>query len=401
MQTSDYKRALVSEIARRLREPRRFMQVIMGPRQVGKTTAVQQVLQNWSGATHYATADLPAPPQPSWIEQQWEIARFRLQSAPTVVLVLDEVQKVSRWSEVIKRLWDEDTRFGRDMHVVLLGSSALLVQSGLTESLAGRFELLPMTHWTFSECEFCFGWDFDKYVYFGGYPGAATLVEEEKRWAQYIREALIETTLSKDVFLLHRIEKPALLRQLFALAAEYSGQIVSYQKLLGQLHDAGNTTTLANYQNLLEGASLVRGLQKWQDTPLRRRASSPKWLALNTALMTATAGLGFQAWRNDSPRWGRLVETAVGAHLVNTAIGTGIEIYYWRNHNDEVDFVLYQGGKLLAIEVKSGLTKSKTSGLASFQKNFPQGRGLLVGKDGLAIEEFLRQPAPYWLQSMT
>ena len=283
MQSNIFKREIVGQLIQRIREPRRFIQVVTGPRQVGKTTAVLKVLDEWSGRSHYATADLPAPPQPAWIEQQWEIARFYAKEKSPVVLVLDEVQKVSRWSEIVKRLWDEDSRFGTDVRVIILGASSSLVQTGLTESLAGRFELLHTTHWTFKECEAAFGWDIDRYIFFGGYPGAAPLIEDESRWSQYIRDSLIETTLSKDILLLNRVEKPALLRQLFMLTAENSGQIISYQKLMGQLFDAGNTTTMANYQHLLEGARLIWGLPKWHGQVIRRRASTPKWIVLNTA----------------------------------------------------------------------------------------------------------------------
>jgi hypothetical protein len=379
-------------------EPRRFIQVVTGPRQVGKTTAVHQLLEECGVPFHYGSADQPAPPQPAWIEQMWETARLRSQEQPLVILVLDEVQKVSRWSEIVKRLWDEDTRHKKDIRVILLGSSALLVQAGLTESLGGRFELLHATHWTLAECQACFGWDLGHYIYFGGYPGAAPLIATEERWAQYIRDSLIETTLSKDILLLNRVEKPALLRQLFILAAENAGQIVSYQKFVGQLMDAGNTTTLAHYQRLLEGARLIAGLPKWHGQALRRRASVPKWIVLNTALMTAIAGSSFSAWRNDATRWGRLTEAAVGAHLINSALGTGIEVYYWRERDREVDFVLHQANKLLAIEVKSGLFKGKHSGLAAFVQQFPKARILLVGKEGIPLEEFLSQPAAFWLK---
>jgi len=401
MQAPVFKREIVAQLRRRLAEPRRFIQVVTGPRQVGKTTAVHQVLEAWHGLSHYATADLPAPPQPAWIEQQWETARLRAKEGRPVVLVLDEVQKISRWSEMVKRCWDEDTRRKRDIRVVILGSSALLVQAGLAESLAGRFELLHATHWTFKECHACFGWDLDKYIYFGGYPSAAPLVEAEERWSQYIRDSLIETTLSKDILLLNRVEKPALLRQLFMLASENSGQIVSYQKFVGQLMDAGNTTTLAHYQRLLESASLIWGLPKWHGQAIQRRASSPKWIALNTALMTAIAGSSFSEWRNDATRWGRLVEAAAGAHLINTSFGTGIEIYYWRDRDKEVDFVLKQGRKLLAIEVKSGLFKGKHSGLSAFVQQFPKAHTLLVGQTGIPIEEFLSRNASEWLKTAT
>lgn len=397
MLNSTYKRDIVPQLRQRLAEPRRFIQVVIGPRQVGKTTAVQQAVAEWNGHVVYGSADLPAPPQPAWIEQLWETARLRAKEQKPVVLVIDEAQKVARWSEVVKRLWDEDSRHGTNIRVVILGSSALLVQAGLTESLAGRFELLHATHWSFKECEACFGWNLDHYIYFGGYPGAAPLTETEVRWAQYIRDSLIETTLSKDILLLNRVEKPALLRQLFVLAAENAGQIVSYQKFVGQLMDAGNTSTLAHYQQLLEGARLICGLQKWHGQSLRRRASSPKWIVLNTALMTAIVGLSFSEWRHDATRWGRLVETAIGAHLLNTALGTGIEVYYWRERDQEVDFVLQQANKLLAIEVKSGAYKGKHAGLSAFAREFPQARTLLVGQDSIPLEEFLSHPVSHWL----
>jgi len=398
MLTPTFKREIVQQLKHRLAEPRRFIQVVTGPRQVGKTTAVHQAVEEWNGHVVYGSADLPAPPQPIWIEQLWETARLRATEQQPVVLVIDEVQKVTRWSEVVKRLWDEDSRQGTNIRVIILGSSALLVQAGLTESLAGRFELLHATHWSFKECEACFGWNLDRYIYFGGYPGAAPLIAAEDRWAQYIRDSLIETTLSKDILLLNRVEKPALLRQFFMLAAENAGQIVSYQKFVGQLMDAGNTTTLAHYQRLLEGARLICGLPKWHGQALRRRASSPKWLVLNTALMTAIAGSSFGEWRHDMTRWGRLVEAAVGAHLINTALGTGIEVFYWRERDQEVDFVLQQANKLLAIEVKSGMFKGKHAGSSAFVREFPQARTILVGQDGIPLEEFLSYPASYWLQ---
>jgi predicted AAA+ superfamily ATPase len=392
-----YKRQLFHILQKRISETRHFIQVVTGPRQVGKTTAVQQVLKEWPKPAHYATADLPAPPQPIWIEQQWELARLKYKDKQPVLLVLDEVQKVSRWSEVVKRLWDEDSAKKRDIRVILLGSSSLLVHAGLTESLAGRFELVHATHWTLGECRDCFGWDLDTYIYFGGYPGAAPLIRDEFRWAQYIRDSLIETTLSKDILLLNRVEKPALLRQLFTLASEYAGQILSYQKLLGQLHDAGNTTTLANYQRLLEGARLLWGVPKWHGNIIRRRASSPKWLVLNTALKTSLAGLTFSDWRQNNSQWGRLVEVAVGAHIINSSFGTDLEVYYWRDHNREVDYLLKCADKLLAIEVKSGFFKGYHSGMNNFKIKYPDARLLLVGGEGISVEEFISHPILHWL----
>lgn len=392
-----FQRKIVDRLSTRINEPRRFIQVVLGPRQVGKTTAVQQVLQTWQGSQHYASADLPAPPQSGWIEQQWQLARIRAKAGKPVLLVLDEVQKINQWSELVKFNWDEDTQQGRDIRVIILGSFTLLMQAGLTESLAGRFEILHATHWNFKECERCFNWDLDTFIHYGGYPGAAPLIDDEIRWAQYIRDSLIETSLSKDILLLNRVEKPALLRQLFMLAAEYSGQIVSYQKLMGQLHDAGNTTTLAHYQHLLQGAGLLWGIPKWHGNVIRRRASSPKWNILNTALMSSISGRTFSEWQNDPTLWGRLVESAVGAHLLNSAAGAGVEIFYWRDHNMEVDFVAKKGNSLLAIEVKSGLHKREHLGLKAFQSKFPQAKTLLVGQHGIPLDEFLSFEISHWI----
>ncbi|MBU1147396.1 MAG: ATP-binding protein [Candidatus Omnitrophica bacterium] len=392
MQLPEYKRDTTSTITQRLKEKRHFIQVITGPRQVGKTTAIQQVLKDVSMPYHYAAADLPAPPPVEWIAQQWDIGRRKLQDNNPAILVLDEVQKISNWSNEIKRLWDEDTKKENNLKVVLLGSSALLIQKGLTESLAGRFEIIRLSHWSWRECRDCFNWDLDKYIYFGGYPGAAILVDNEERWSQYIRDSLIETAISKDILLLNRVEKPALLRQLFVLSCEYGGQILSYQKLLGQLADAGNTTTLAHYQRLLESAYLIKGLPKWSGASLRRRSSSPKWLPLNTALMTALLDRNFQDVRSDLNTWGRLVEVSIGAYLVNEALQHNFEVYYWRKGNYEVDFVVRKGTSLVAIEVKSGKRRVSIPGLSMFAKKYKTKKTITIGASGMDMQKFLETP---------
>lgn len=388
MQVPAYQRDIVRRLDRRLREKRRFIQVIVGPRQTGKTTAVLQVLESLPQPSVYAAADFPAPPGLEWIEAQWNAARLKLSSGKEVVLVLDEIQKINGWDETVKALWDYDSRKGHNLRVVLLGSTALLMQSGLRESLAGRFETIYCTHWSWPECRDCFGWNLDRYLYFGGYPGAAPLLGDQDRWANYVRESLIETTISRDVLLLNRVTKPALLHQLFFLACEYAGRILSYNKMLGQLADAGNATTLAHYQALLEEAFILRGLPKWTGTALRRRGSSPKWLPLNTALVTAVSGKGFKEWRENPALWGRLVETAVGAHLVNESLGRGHEVYYWRDRDREVDYVFKGRGKLVGIEVKSGGRSAGSSGLNAFKKNFNPDKLLIIGLGGIPLEEF-------------
>jgi len=379
---------MVEVVRKRLSEKRHFIQVILGPRQVGKTTAIQQVIGALTVPSHYAAADLPAPPDTGWIARQWEMARMKTDSSKPVVLVLDEIQKVAHWSDEVKRLWDEDSRSSRNIHVVLLGSSSLLIQKGLSESLAGRFELVRFPHWAWIEMRECFGLSLEQYVYFGGYPASASLMQDENRWGQYVRDSLIETALSKDILLLNRVEKPVLLRQLFVLACEYSGQILSYQKILGQLQDVGNTVTVAHYQKLLEAAFLIQGLQKWSGKAVRSRSSSPKWLALNSGLVSALSNRTFNEWRTDPAQWGRLVETGVGAHLANQSILNGVDIYYWRDGNNEVDFVLRKGNALTAIEVKSGQKRIESKGLAAFKKQYPRVKTLIVGTGGVALKEF-------------
>jgi len=390
-----FRRLMFETLRTRLHEPRRFLQVLSGPRQTGKTTLVHQVLEAISLPAHYASADAPTLQGQAWIEQQWDIARLLIRdalAAEGAVLVLDEVQKVSGWSELVKRGWDADTRARRPLKVVLLGSAPLLVQRGLTESLAGRFEVIPFPHWSFAEMQAAFGWSLEQYLYYGGYPGGAALTADPPRWVRYIQDALIETTIARDVLLLTRVDKPALLRRLFQLGCTYSGQVLSYQKMLGQLQEAGNTTTLAHYLELLAGAGMVTGLAKFSRTRIRQRASSPKLQVLNTALLTAQAGLPFTEARRTPEFWGRLVESAVGAHLVNSSAGTTAEVFYWRERGREVDFVVQMGRRVLAIEVKTTASKGVLPGTDAFARAFRPHRTLVLGGDGLPLEQFFLTP---------
>ena len=391
-----FRRPQAAVLARRLAEPRRFLQVVAGARQVGKTTLVEQVCRDTGLPVRFASADEPTLRGPEWIATQWEAARLAL-GPRGGLLVLDEVQKAAGWSESVKRLWDEDARARRPLKVVLLGSAPLLVQQGLTESLAGRFEIVHLPHWSFAEMRTAFGFTLDQYLYFGGYPGAAPLAGEPERWRRYILDALVETTIARDVLLLTRVDKPALLRRLFQLGCQYSGQVLSYTKMLGQLHDAGNTTTLAHYLDLLGGAGLLVGLPKYSGSAVRRRGSSPKLQVLNTALMTAQSPLAFEEVASDRELRGRMVESAVGAHLANAAAAGECEVFYWRERNQEVDFVVRAGRKATAIEVKSGRRRDTLPGLAAFAAAFDTTRRLLVGGDGIAVEEFLLEPVAHWL----
>lgn len=394
---TDYLRPQGAVLAERLTEPRRFMQVLAGPRQVGKSTLVQQVTAGLGMPLRYVSADEPTLRGADWINQQWEAARLEIHGNDGAVLVLDEIHKIPAWSETVKRLWDEDTRRKRPLKVVLLGSAPLLIAQGLTESLAGRFEILRLPHWSYAEMRDAFGWTIDQYLSFGGYPGAAPLIGDPARWARYIADSLIETSIARDVLLLTRVDKPALLRRLFELACRYSGQILSYTKMLGQLQDAGNTTTLAHYLDLLAGAGMVCGLPKYAGDTARSRGSSPKLQVLNTALMTVTAHMNPEHVQSDREFRGRLVESAVGAHLANAAVAGECELYYWRDRGQEVDFVARTGARLAAIEVKSGRAPSAHPGTAAFAAAFKVRRTLLVGGDGISVEDFLARPVATWL----
>ena len=387
--SSPYRRRIFDQLTSRLGERPSRLQVVSGPRQVGKTTVVRQTLKAADAPSHYASADDPALRDATWLETQWEEGRRLARDHPTgAILAIDEIQKVTNWAETVKRLWDEDRLTDRPLRVVLLGSAALLVQQGLSESLTGRFELIRAPHWSFAEMRDAFGFSLDQFVYFGGYPGAADLVDDEQRWAAYVLDSIVETTISRDLLLLTRVDKPALLRSLFRLVCDYSSQIVSYQKLTGQLQDAGNTTTLAHYLDLLADAGLAVGLEKYSSGKVRQRRSTPKLLALNTALVSATSGRTFKESQEDREQWGRLVETAVGAHLYATR-DPRAELLYWRDRGKEVDFVVQRGPQLTTIEVKSGARGNGLPGMAAFEAAHGAAQKLLVGGDGTPLDTFL------------
>lgn len=395
---SPFFRPQVATLATRLIEPRRFIQVVAGPRQVGKSTLVQQATDRLTQPVCHASADEPTLRSTDWMAQQWDAARLAIAGPEGAVLVLDEIQKIPGWSETVKRLWDEDTRAKRPLKVVLLGSAPLLIAQGLTESLADRFETIAVSHWSLAEMRAAFGWSLDEFVFYGGYPGAAPLITEPERWRRYVADSLIETSISRDVLLLTRVDKPALLRRLFELACRYSGQVLSYTKMLGQLQDAGNTTTLAHYLTLLAGAGMVCGVPKYAGDVARSRGSSPKLQVLNTALMTVMSGLSLDDARADREFWGRLVESAVGAHLANAAMRGECALHYWREGNREVDFIVSTAQRLTAIEVKSGRAPLAHSGTTAFVEAFKPQRSLLVGGDGIALNDFLMQPVSHWVK---
>ena len=366
------------------------MHVLAGPRQVGKSTLVRQVVQELTIPYSVEVADAVDPKDSDWIRRIWEGARTTmiLRGEQERLLVIDEIQKIDNWSEVVKREWDEDTRRHIQLKVVLLGSSRLLLKKGLTESLAGRFELIRLGHWSYLEMHEAFGMTLDQYIYFGGYPGAAPLVEDEKRWRKYIKDSLVAPSIEKDVLMTSTIYKPALMKQLFELGCSYSAEMLSLTKLMGQLQDAGNVTTLAAYLELLDQCTLLKGLQKYAHDDARKRSSIPKYQVYNNALLTAYKGRSFLTDRTDTKLWGRWVESAIGAHLIGSAEELDYQIFYWRKSSLEVDFILVNKGEVTAIEVKSG-RRGMNSGLPAFAKTFHPHRSFVVGTGGVSIEDFL------------
>jgi uncharacterized protein len=421
-----YSRAFAKVLVARLQEPPLLLQILAGPRQIGKSTLIRQVLDERPTASYYATAaDDPssntatfaaALERPSstsqvnikadaeWLLRHWHEAERRA-SAWTdsrhpaaeklaFVMVIDEIQHVPQWSTHIKGLWDRARGRGIRMHLVLLGSAPLLVQQGLNESLTGRYELLRMGHWSFAEMSDAFNFTLDQYIHFGGYPGSARLIQDQARWRAYVRDALVEPSIEKDVLAMARIDNPAMLRRLFELGCDYSAQIVALNNVsrtLGQ----GHTLTLAHHLSLLGQAGLLTGLPKYAGQAIRRRGSPPKFQVLNNALMTAMSSYGFDEARSDRSHWGRLAESAVGAHLVNTA-DADTRVHYWREGDIEVDFVLEHRGKLAAIEIKTGAGVARHTGLDEFCRRHPHAKRWLVGTDALPLGDFLRQDAAEW-----
>ena len=419
-----YQRTQASTLLNRLSERPQRLTIMTGPRQTGKTTLVQQVLGQLDRPSLFVSVDAPdpaaLPPTPDlndlipefadqpnvlpgaprdtrWLVRQWERARMAsVRSDRGMVLAIDEIQKIPNWSETVKGLWDADRWHDRPLHVILLGPASLLRQQGMSESLAGRYETIHLMHWSLSEMSAAFGFDLQRFVYFGGCPGGAPLVQEQSRWRAYIAEALVEPNIERDILAMQRVDKPALLKQLFQLGAEFSGQILSFNKMLGQLRDAGNTTTLARYMNLLSNAGLIAGFPKYAAQTYRRRSSSPKLNVLNTALMAVASGYTFEEAKADRSHWGYLIESAVGAHLFNTGVPEH-RLHYWRESGSEVDFVLARGRRLVAFEVKSSARRPRTSGLERFAELFDVQTTVIVGEGGLPVSEFLSVPASEWL----
>ena len=385
-----FKRQQASVLLSRISEPRRFIQVIAGARQVGKSTMVKQVVNELTIPHLLTTAEEAPDKNPAWIRYVWQQVRqaMRLNNYPEFLLVIDEIHKLDNWSEVVKAEWDADSMRDVNIKVIILGSSRLLIKDGLDESLAGRYEIIEMEHWSYNEMREAFGMSINQYIYFGGYPGAVSLINDEKRWRKYMHDAIIEPAITKDVLTTKRVLKPALLRQLFLLGCSYSGELLSFNKILGQLQDAGNTATLANYLQLLDESKLLAGLQQYAADDARKYKSVPKYQVYNSGLLSATSSLSFNDAYLDPQQWGRWVESAVGAYLINHADRLEYKLYFWRHDGNEVDFILQSSRKLVAIEVKSG-RRQNNQGLPIFSEQFHPNVELVVGGEAFSVEQFL------------
>lgn len=381
----EFKRQLASILLSRIKEARNKIQVEIGPRQVGKTMAMEQALRDYGDGFTYRLAESVGMNPLQWLESEWSAARQLALKNNGYLLVVDEIQKIFGWSDLVKRLWDEDSFNHVPLKVVLLGSSRLLLQKGLNESLQGRFEIIDAWHWDYQEMKEAFGFSVEDYVLYGGYPGAVPFLADEKRWRNYIVDSIIEPSISKDILQLEKVSKPELLQRVFTLGCQYSAKILSYQKMLGQLQDAGNATTLAHYLRLLGEAGLVKGLEKYFEEPVRTRASSPKLAVCDNALSTALSPYSFEGIKNDHARWGHCVESAFGAHLIATARKDAVEVMYWNASVKEVDYVLRKGDKLAAIEVKSQQADD-VSGIKEFKSKYPQAKPYLIGGQGIPLE---------------
>jgi len=391
-----YKRRQFNELKSRIEEARNKIQVISGPRQVGKSTLVKQVLKEMSIDFTFISADNVEKDNLYWINEVWETARQRmkLKKEREYLLVIDEVHKVNNWSEAVKKEWDDDTFNDVNIKVILLGSSRLLIKDGLTESLAGRYELIHMSHWSFKEMNEAFGIDLEHYIFFGGYPGGVNFINNETRWRKYIKDGIIAPAIFHDILKTKQVYKPELMKQLFELGCTYSGEEIALTKLLGQLQDAGNITTLANYLSTLNESHLLCGLQKYANDNARKYNSVPKMMVYNTALLSSLYGLNYSQVFTNPKMWGRWVESAVGTHLLNMANELDYRIYYWRERNDEVDFILEYNRQCIAIEVKSG-RRTTNAGISVFKEKFRPLHTFIVGNGGIPLEEFLSSDLKY------
>lgn len=386
-----YQRRHLNILKSRMAEPRRRMQIVMGPRQVGKSTLAGQFTEGISVPFDFFAADGVNRFDSSWIPNKWQQVRMRMDihSEQEHILIIDEVQKIRGWSEQVKKEWDEDSRSHRNLKVILLGSSRLLLQKGLEESLEGRFETIKMGYWDWQEMHEAFGFSVDEYVYFGGFPGLAPDIQDEDRWRNLMEDSIISPILTRDILEIEEIRNPALLRQVFELACIESAKELSLTKMQGTMN-SGTVPTIKKYLDILNKSMIVQPLQNYSPSRVKEKQSVPKMQVFNNAFRNRFGTFSFDEARVDPAECGRLVESAVGAHLANRAMTDDYELFYWRNERrQECDYVLRKGQALVAIEVKSG-SVDKTVGFEKFKEQFADKvtAAFIVGPHALPLDDF-------------
>lgn len=374
------------------------IQLVTGPRQVGKTTLLLDLAAQYGEAAMYTAADAPEAGVPGYWDRFWAGAESRAERGTTIVL-LDEIHLLPDWASSLKASWDRFRRRHLPIHIVATGSSGLRVTQGSRESLAGRFERIVFAHWSAAALASTFNVPtaeaVRQSVLFGTYPGAWDLARDEARWRAYIRDAIIEPAIGRDVLALGQVRRPGLLRQVFAVAVGSPAEIVSLQKIQGQLGDRGALETVAHYLELLRDAYLVAGLEKFTRRAVRRRAAPSKLVTLNNALLSATHPNGPPDPARDAARFGAWIENACLA----SAINQGQRVTYWREEPLEVDAVVEGSWGAWAIEIKTGrFDRRDLTGLFEFCRRHPAFRPLVVTRPGDDdIARRFRLPAITWV----
>lgn len=341
--------------------------VLVGPRQVGKTTTVKQLSENSGLVSKYISADGEVSRPKSWLSLQWQMSL----GEGVELLIIDEIQKVENWAEEAKRFWDQ--RGESSPRLILLGSSSLSLHRGLSESLTGRYILHRVYHWDFESSQKLLNeLDLKKYLEHGGYPGSYEFIENKFEWLSFVKDSIITPVIEKDILSMVHVKSPALFRQSFDLICSYASQEISYTKLLGQLQDKGNTDLVKNYIKLFEAAFLVKSLEKYSGKIIKKRSSSPKLYPLAPALYSQAIDMQF-----DEEYYGHAFELFILMELLKFP-GS---VYYWRERSYEVDFILEIGNKLIAVEVKYTSLPESTKGLEEFVTKFENVVPLIINKD--------------------
>lgn len=371
--------AVKERLTERLDEPAPGrVQILTGPRQVGKTHILLDSAARWRESALYLAADAPESSLPGWWELQWQ-RTLQMAGRGKSVLFVDEAHYLPQWSPVIKSAIDEVYRKKLPLHIVITGSATLPLGSGAREAMTGRFERIELRQWNPRDLAEAFSLDRDEaiecFIRFGSFPGGMSLISDIPRWKAYIRDSIIDPAVGRDILMREQVRKPALLRQIFAVCTGHPSEILSLAKIAGALSDAGTLETIAHYLGLLEEAYLIASVRKYSAREVRRRSSPPKIVPLSNALTAASRSGDPPLPARDPAPWGRWVENA----CIAFAIGCGQKVHYWREEPLEVDFVLIGSWGKWAIEIKTGELGSRDmAGLLTFCRRWPEFRPLVL-----------------------